>query len=137
MKKSSVIKSFASIITLVIILFSANISSACDIKFEIDGDKKEAYSADDILILKVTVTLTHRVCPESIKKTKFDLNGFEILGATDWKETEKGVFVRKLKVKVLKTEKNKSTISATRTCDKEGGYGSFALETDNNSDTKK
>jgi len=129
MKKIVFKKTFGLIVLLGIMLFSAKNLSACDIKFEYVGEKKEAYSAGDIVILKVTVTLTHRNCPEALKKTKFEVDGLKILGATDWKETKRGVYERKMKLKVLETKNKKSTISATRTCDKEGGFGSLSIKT--------
>ena len=49
-------------------------------------------------------------------------------GAVFPKEEKTGVWTRKVKVKVLGDEKKKVTMTATRTCDKDGGTGTFSLE---------
>ena len=100
----------------------------CEIDFAVEGDKKEKYSEGDVVVVKVKVTFTHRVCTQSIKKTKFKQNGVKILGATDWKETSTGIWERKLKVKITEAKNGKVSISGTRTCDKTGGYGILNLE---------
>lgn len=109
------------------ILFVANLF-ACDINFSLVDNKKEAYNVGDELILKVSVVLTHRNCPEGIQATKFSTKGAEIISATNWNETSTGNFERKLKVKITNSDSNKASISATRTCKKEGGFGSISLK---------
>jgi len=101
---------------------------ACEIEFTVEGEQKEVYKTGDIVIVKVKVVLTHRVCPVAMSKTKFEPNGFKIEGATDWKEVSPNVWERKLKMKVTGNKKGKLMISATRTCDKEGGFGSLTLQ---------
>ncbi|MBU0765327.1 MAG: hypothetical protein KJ607_10885 [Bacteroidetes bacterium] len=101
---------------------------ACEFEFEVQGDKKEIYKAGDEVIVKVTVIFTHRVCELAITETKFETKGLEIISATDWKETSTGTWERKLKMKVTGTPKGKLTLTGTRTCSKEGGFGIFTLE---------
>ncbi len=122
-------RSVLKYIALFAIVFSFTISPmiACDIDFEVIGEKKEKYAEGDEIILKTIVFLTHRNCPEGIKKTRFDCNGLKILRATKWKETGSGEYTRKLKLKVTGSKNGKLTISATRTCDKEGGFGSMTF----------
>lgn len=118
-----------AILIFVISLFAINIQSliACEIEFEVDGVKKEQYVVGDEFVIKVKITFTHRVCTSGIKQTKFEGSGLKIVTATDWTETSPGVWERKLKVKVEEPKKGKVTLSATRTCDKEGGFGSIIL----------
>ncbi len=103
-------------------------TSACEIDFEIIKNKKKVYNTSDVFIAKTTVTLTHRVCPVSIKKTKFKSVGLKILGATKWKQVSAMKYTRSLKVKVTGTKNGKVFINAVRTCDKEGGSGSLVLK---------
>ena len=110
-----------------LLLFSTNYTSACEIEIKVDGEQKEEYKIGDEIVIHVRVEFTHRVCPEGIKKTKFDTKGFKILKGTPWKETSTGVWERKLKVQVTKSKKGKLLLSATRTCEKDGGFGEITL----------
>lgn len=115
------------LISGVLILFAAFTAFSCEIEFEIQGAKKEIYKAGDEIIVKVRVSLTHRTCAVAMNQTKFDTKGLEILGGTDWKEVTPGVWERKLKLKASKTADGKIVLTATRTCDKEGGSGTLVL----------
>jgi hypothetical protein len=103
-------------------------ANACDITFKVVDNKKDKYEINDVVVVKVTVTLTHRNCSEDIDKTKFVPQGLEIVSATKWSETTNGVYERKLKLKVTGSKKGLSTISASRSCSKEGGYGILKLK---------
>jgi hypothetical protein len=105
-----------------------NTVNACDIEFKIISETKPVYHPDDIVVLKVTVVLTHRNCPEGIQATKFDGRGIEILKATKWLETSPGIWERKMQTKITATGNGQAKLSATRTCDKEGGYGEIFLD---------
>lgn len=107
---------------LAFLTISANTVQACEIKMKAIKGEKKSYSPGDIVVVKVTVFLTHRNCPEPLTKTKFQTVGMDIEGATKWKQTESLEYVRKLKIKISSAPGTPLTISATRTCDKEGGY---------------
>ena len=127
----NLIKSKAIIILMLGIFFlsfSTQEAKACEIEFEIVKGKKEKYEAGDIIVVKVIVTLTHRSCPEALKKTKFKMNGLKVVGSTPWKELTAMDHERKLKIEVLGTEDGKLILNAIRTCDKDGGFGSLKLE---------
>lgn len=108
--------------------FSTQEAKACEIEFEIVKGKKEKYEAGDIIVIKVIVTLTHRSCPEALKKTKFKMNGLKVIGSTPWKEISAMDHERKLKIQVLSNKDGKLIFNAIRTCDKDGGFGSLKLE---------
>ncbi|OFY32777.1 MAG: hypothetical protein A2275_05960 [Bacteroidetes bacterium RIFOXYA12_FULL_35_11] len=79
---------------LTIVFFAGIIAAslACEFEFKIDEkSKKDVYAAGDEVVILVKCIFTHRVCNIAIKDTKFDTEGFKILGATDWKETKPGV----------------------------------------------
>lgn len=116
------------ILGIVILMFVLSPVFACEIEFEVQGTKKETYKAGDEIIVKVRVTLTHRVCNVAMNNTKFDTKGLEMLGGTDWKEVSPGVWERKLKMKAQKTKNGKLILTVTRTCDKEGGSGTLTME---------
>lgn len=115
-------------LALLTIALFAGFSSmlACDFEFSTDGNKKNCKAGDEFVIT-VKLTLTHRVCPVAPKDTKFKPDGLKVVGATEWKEVSTGVFTRQVKVQVLESKNKKVTLSATRTCDKEGGFGVFSL----------
>ncbi|TLX75371.1 hypothetical protein E9993_10775 [Labilibacter sediminis] len=102
---------------------------ACDISFDVVDNVKEVYEEGDILVVKVKILFTHRVCPEGIKATKFTYDGMKILGATQWKETRVGTYERKLKIEITKPDKGLK-LNAVRTCDKDGGSGSISFNAD-------
>jgi hypothetical protein len=118
-------KKFFLIILMVIVPFCW--SSACDIKFSIPGENK-TYKTGEEVIIEVTVTLTHRNCHTDITDTKFTYEGLKILGATDWKETQPGTYVRRIKTQVLKNQSEEAKLIASRKCDKDGGYGVCKLK---------
>jgi len=92
--------------------------------------KKIIYHAGDVFTSRVTVTLTHRVCPTAINKTKFKFKGLKVIGATKWQQLSTMVYTRKLKIEVIGTKSGKLLVNAVRTCDKEGGYGSMTLKSE-------
>ena len=100
---------------------------ACEFKFNIEGASKNAYAVGDEVIVKVTLVLTHRNCDVTLEETKYDYKGFQVAGATQWKEVANGVFERKFKLKVSASDKGKASFSAIRTCRKEGGSGTFQV----------
>lgn len=101
--------------------------SACEISFEVEKGKKAKYIKDDELVVIVKISFTHRVCNLSIEKTKFDVKGFELMGGTDWKEESPLVWTRKLKLKVTGTPDGKLSLTATRSCDRVGGFGAISF----------
>lgn len=117
------------VLGIIIFLGAALSASACEIEFKVIEGKKAKYEQGDKLIIETKVIFTHRNCPEGIKNTKFDADGVKILGATPWKETSSGIYVRKLKAEITEKGSGSASISATRTCDKEGGFGSISLKT--------
>lgn len=100
--------------------------SACDFEFNTKDNKKTVKAGDEVVI-NVVLNLTHRTCKVAAKDTKFKFDGIQILGATEWKQESAMVFTRQIKVKVLNDGKKNITLTATRTCDKEGGHGAFSL----------
>jgi len=117
-----------AILSSVLLLFLAlNSAKACEIEFKIQGKAKEIYEVGDIVVVKIIVSFTHKVCPEGIEKTKFEKDGIKILKATKWKETSSNVWERKLQLKVIGNQSGKLQLSAVRTCDEEGGLGEITL----------
>jgi len=112
---------------IILMLAVSFVVKACEIEFKVEGKKKEKYDQGDEIIVKVTVTFTHRVCQLGIENTQFNAKGLKIESATKWKEVSENVWERKLKIKVTGTESGKMTLTGTRTCDKEGGKGSINL----------
>ncbi|MCD4773728.1 MAG: hypothetical protein K8R41_10145 [Bacteroidales bacterium] len=103
-------------------------ANACEIEFEIIKGGKDTYQTGDTLVVKVNVILTHRSCPIAIKKTQFKTNGLKVIKSTSWKQLTSMEYERKLLIVVGKPKKGKLMINATRTCDKDGGFGSMKLE---------
>ncbi|MDD4150563.1 MAG: hypothetical protein PHE33_11115, partial [Bacteroidales bacterium] len=91
-------------------------------------NKKEAYSVGDVLVIKVTVNLTHKSCPVGMDQTKFTMKGMEIVGTTDWTQESSMVWTRKIKVKIIEKDCKNIVINANRVCDKDGGFGSLKLK---------
>ena len=112
---------------ILVLLLSIVSTMACEIKFATESTSKEVYNVGEVIIMKMTLTLTHRNCPEGLESTKYSYPGFKVLGATQWKEVNPGVYERKFKLEVEKSENGKSTFSAIRSCHKEGGSGSFSV----------
>ncbi len=102
---------------------------ACEPIITIDGKEKSKYKTNEELIIKVQITLTHRNCNVDIKNTKFDAEGIKILSATDWKESEPGVWERKLKVKVTAKKGQTAKITVIRACSKGGCNQPFVIPT--------
>ncbi|MDP2423680.1 MAG: hypothetical protein U1C46_02545 [Bacteroidales bacterium] len=103
-------------------------SHACEVKYDISGEKKETYKAGEELIVEVTVVYTHRVCEIELADTKFTYDGMKILGATQWKEKSPGTYTRQVKLELLKDDKKEATLTLTRKCQKEGGIGTLKLK---------
>ena len=104
-------------------------TKACEIEFEIVKGAKEHYVVGDVIEVTVTVTLTHRNCPVAIEDTEFKSVGMKISKATKWKQVSPMVYERKLLVVIEEKSDDKDRlISATRTCKKDGGFGSLILK---------
>ncbi len=115
------------IVFALLFVVSANVL-ACEIKFNVEGDSKKAYSVGDELVVEVEVIFTHGHCHVSLDDTKFNYQGIEVLGATKWNKVSEMKYTRKIKIKITEDNKNKSLLSATRSCHKEGGYGSIEIK---------
>lgn len=113
-------------LSLFIVAFTIASSLACNISFKIDKEKK-SYKVGDEMVVKITVVLIHADCTTAMKSTNFKANGLKILSGTDWKETTKGTWERKVKIKVLEGV-NKPTLIVTRTCDRDGGKGVLTIK---------
>ncbi len=100
---------------------------ACEIEVKPRGEAKEVYTLGDQIIFEVTVVLTHRNCPEGIANTKYKGKGLELLGATKWKEVNPGIFVQLIKTQIADSINGEAILYAGRTCNKEGGYGSYKV----------
>ncbi|PLX08046.1 MAG: hypothetical protein C0596_08425 [Marinilabiliales bacterium] len=116
------------IIGILLIAFQPQKASACEIEFEVTNNKKEAYSVGYVLVIKVTVNLTHKSCPIGMEKTKFTMKGMKILGTTDWLQESSMVWTRKIKVQIIEKDGKNIVLNANRVCDKDGGFGSLKLE---------
>lgn len=104
------------------------VSYACELKFNISGEKKEAYKAGEEVIIEVTIVYTHRKCEIELSDTKFTYEGIKILGATPWKEKAPATFVRQIKVLMLDDTLEEGVLSIGRKCSKEGVFGSVKLK---------
>ncbi len=124
---------FSKIIVVFLVIaagmFSYSSASACEIEWSVIKGQKKSYQPGDELVIQVNVFLTHRNCPESLKKTDLKTDGIKIKQATKWSEKSAGTWVRKFKVTIEDNGKGEVQISATRTCDKEGGFGVLKLTT--------
>lgn len=126
-KKHSVMKTFLKIIFFVAAsLFSVQ-SYACEFEFKVVGEIKSVYRVGDEIIVNVIVKVSHRVCSETLNEVKFNFSGLNVVGATKWTETSSTQFERKFKLKVSNEPKATYTMSASRSCDKDGGHGSITF----------
>jgi hypothetical protein len=121
-------KVFVILSIFLITIFSTQQAKACEIKFDIVQGEKSTYNQGDTIVMIVKVSLTHRSCPVALKKTEFKMNGLKVIGATEWKQLSAMEYERKLKSIVLSNKDGKIVISAIRTCDKDGGFGSLELK---------
>ena len=112
----------------IIVISGINELHASITTFEIVKGEKEFYSVNDTVIVKVKVKNTHRVCTIEISDTKFDQKGVKIIGATKWKSNKSGIVnTRKLKLLIEKSDLDKAVLSATRSCEREGSFGSISF----------
>jgi hypothetical protein len=100
--------------------------NACDFSFSVNGNIKSCHPGD-VIEVKVVLTLTHRVCNVAASQTKFKIDGIKVLSASIWKQTSVTTYERIVKAEVLNDGKKKVMIIASRSCDKEGGTGSFVM----------
>ena len=116
-------------IALIVLVFSVSTLSAlaCSFEFTTDGNKKTCKPSEE-LVVNVKLTLTHRTCVVAPAQTKFKTEGFDVVAATAWKEATPGVWTRQIKIKVKADATKKITLTATRTCEKEGGLGTYSLD---------
>lgn len=114
----------------VAVLFALVASSApaCEIKFGVDDNSQGPYPAGSTVIFRLRVDLTHNNCPVDMKETKIQGMGLNILGATPWQNTSPNVWERRIKVAIAGAPADgKVTLSAKRSCDKDGGWGAITV----------
>lgn len=114
--------------TSLLMLFSTQSLFACEINFDILKGKKAIYETGDQIVVKVNVLLTHRACPISLKKTQFKLKGLKVVKSTKWKKKSPMKYERKLMINIKDTKDGKLMLTAIRTCDKDGGFGTLKLK---------
>lgn len=122
----SITKSISALVF--VFLLSAASLFACDIEWSIIKGEKKVYKAGDELMIKVSVHYTHRNCPEDISKTKLKTEGIKVKKATKWSQKSTGNYERKFIIIIEEDGKKELKIDATRTCDKEGGFGELTLK---------
>ena len=118
---------YTLLLILAFVFINQKKASACEIEFEITKGKKDTYKKGDTLVIKIIVKLTHRSCPVGLKKTKFKMKGLKVMKSTAWKETSTNEWERKLMAVVTAESNGKINLSATRECEKDGGFGSLKL----------
>jgi hypothetical protein len=114
------------LLLLFFVISSFLVANACDFSFSVNGNKKSCHPGD-VIEVKVVLTLTHRVCNVAASQTKFKIDGIKVLSASAWKQTSATTYERIVKMEVLNDGKKKVTLIASRSCDKEGGTGSFVM----------
>jgi hypothetical protein len=119
-----------NVIVLILLLCGFVIQAmACEITLEMDGAaKKEVYNVGDEIVVHVHVKNVHRICKLDIEETTYEPVGLKILAATDWKEISKGVFERKMKMKVIGSLKGDISLLVRRKCIKENNFGILTLK---------
>lgn len=104
------------------------LASACEIKFGVDDRSQGPYPAGATVIFRLRVDLTHNNCPVDLKETKIQGSGLNILGATPWQNTSPNIWERRIKVAITGAPADgKVTLSAKRSCDKDGGWGAITV----------
>ncbi|MFP4368634.1 MAG: hypothetical protein ACLFR2_03555 [Candidatus Kapaibacterium sp.] len=115
-------KRYFYIIIITVLVYSVSNAYSCEIEFT-EVNSKEYYRPGDELLIKIKVFLTHKGCPEGIKRTKFDGRGFDAVAGTKWRETSPDLWERTIKIRIKETKDGRAHIEAVRTCDKEGAKG--------------
>lgn len=100
---------------------------ACEIRFNDEAADKDKYTPGQVVIFKVRMDLTHNNCPVEPKDTKLQGIGVKILGATDWKSPEPNVWERRIKAQIISTKDGKVTLTAKRSCEKDGAWATFSM----------
>ncbi len=109
-------------------LLLAGSARACEIKFGVDDTSQGPYAAGTTVIFRLRVDLTHNNCPVEMKETKIQGIGLNILGATPWQSPSPNVWERRIKVAIAPNPGGQATLTAKRSCDKDGGWGAFSIE---------
>lgn len=101
---------------------------ACLIEIKTDpSSKKDRYKAGDEVVVVVVVKKEHRVCHTPMEETTYEPQGLKIVSATGWKESEPGVWERKMKLRVTDAPGSKLAFSVRRKCSKENSSGTLVL----------
>jgi len=115
------------VVFLLILLAQPLLTDACELKFNISGEKKEVYKVGEEVIVEVEIVYTHRTCEIQLSDTKFTYEGMKILGATAWKEKAPNTFTRQIKLTLLDDSLPEAKLNIVRKCSKEGAIGSFKI----------
>ncbi len=116
------------VVLLAVSLLPSGLVSACEIKFGVDDASPGPYAAGTTVIFRLRVDLTHNNCPVEMKETKIQGIGLNILGATPWQSPSPNVWERRIKVAIAPNPSGQATLTAKRSCDKDGGWGTFSIE---------
>jgi hypothetical protein len=111
-----------------LVAFLPALAAACEIKFGVDDTSQGPYPAGATVIFRLRVDLTHQNCPVEMKDTKIQGIGVNILGATPWQSPSPNVWERRVKVVIASPPGGKVTLTAKRSCEKDGGWGAYAIE---------
>lgn len=104
------------------------LAAACEIKFGVDDASQGPYPAGATVIFRLRVDLTHQDCPVDMKDTKIQGIGVNILGATPWQSPSPNIWERRVKVVIAPNPGGKVSLTAKRSCEKDGGWGAYAIE---------
>ena len=119
------------LISAIWLFFNANPTFACVIESIVLGEEKGIYKVDDLIDIKLTVTMTCGGCPIPIEYYVYDTNGLEIIKEAEWKEIRRGrVYEREVKLKVIGNQEGKLAFSFRRPCGRGGGFTSINLNSE-------
>lgn len=99
---------------------------ACRVEVQREaGDAVQSPHAGETDVLTATFLQVHGACSIPADKTEFRAEGMEIVEMTPWKESRRGTFVRKIRVKYLRP--GEASLTAVRVCPRGGAESSFRI----------
>lgn len=107
-------------------LLAAPIATACRVDLQREaGDAVQSPHVGETDVVVATFLQVHGACAIPPDKTELKADGLEIVEMTPWKESKRGTFVRKIRIKYLRA--GEATLTAVRVCPRGGAEYSFRI----------
>ncbi|MBK8806006.1 MAG: hypothetical protein IPO21_04895 [Bacteroidales bacterium] len=91
----------------------------CQIVIKYQNGEKANYAIDDVVTLSIVIKVPPETCIDGMNQTKLYQSGISIIEQLEWQELKKGLWQKKVILKITGNKKDFATLTIMRRNDKQ------------------